>query len=179
MPAYYAIRFFTFHFVFVYLQLWSDNMIVAIFHIFGDQIFDLWVKMPSFLDLVEMRASAKSPVQRDSQNERKQICLGNYRPPGRADRFLYWLDWISLQEAPCDTISWPWWIDAPLENSKAMEAHMATGPATTLDWDEINRNDHRVQMEPMTDTGNVVVSVLAMNSNERLHLATGFNDRDQ
>ena len=31
----------------------------------------------------------------------------------------------------------------------------------------------------MTDTGNVVVSVLAMNSNERLHLATGFNDRDQ
>ena len=64
-------------------------MIVAIFHIFGDQIFDLWVKMPSFLDLVEMRASAKSPFQRDSQNERKQICLGNYRPPGRADRFLY------------------------------------------------------------------------------------------
>ena len=64
-------------------------MIVAIFHIFEDQTFDLWVKMPSFLDLVEMRASAKWPVQRDSQNERKQICLGNYRPPGRADRFLY------------------------------------------------------------------------------------------
>ena len=49
-------------------------------------------------------------------------------------------------------------------------------PATTLGE---TRSDHRVQMEPMTDTGNVVVSVLAMNSNERLHLATGFNDRDQ
>ena len=30
----------------------------------------------------------------------------------------------------------------------------------------------------MTDTGNVVVSELAMNSNERLHQATGINDRD-
>ena len=37
-------------------------MIVAIFHIFKDQTFDLWVKMPAFLDLVEMRASAKWPL---------------------------------------------------------------------------------------------------------------------
>ena len=153
-------------------------MIVAIFHIFGDQIFDLWVKMPSFLDLVEMRASAKWPLQRDSQNERKQICLGNYRPPGALIASC-----IDLIEFLCRK---PRVI--PLagrdESTRLWKTQRQWRPIWPLasqnsGWDEINRNDHRVQMEPMTDTGNVVVSVLAMNSNERLHLAMGFNDRDQ